>query len=479
MSHEKWLVMVYMAGDNNLTDECVYALTEMKKSLSSDRVKVFAQFDPRDEHLPTHRYEINIGGKDASLAKDITDKAPFKHESAKHKAIRPPEGAGVLAEDETATGNPRTLFNFLSYCIEKHEADHYMVVLAGHGSGTEKDYLMKDESPVGYLTIHELRWVFDELKNLYRNAAGEPLIVDVLGMDVCLMSMAEICYELRDLVQVMIGCESYSPASGWPFGLVLQGIEKFSDSKLIAEVEGANRNVVDEFAKAIVGEFVNYYADYELGGLSVDQSALNVRTVSKLKNDIAKLAKGMKEELLNLETKEVFKAALILAHWDAQSYNGEQFVDIIDFCDCLRARYPDTAVASLCKDVRNSIASNFVFQSCYSGAKYQYSYGVSIYFPWEEVALSYKNMSFARDSGWLDFLELYTDHTRRAPRDVKEGSSLWEANFVPPRKMRRTDGMGPGDQVRSMRNPPISVRPSPCIGDKHATDTPTERLLFE
>jgi hypothetical protein len=31
-----WLVMIYLAGNNNLSAECIFALTEMKKAVLSD-----------------------------------------------------------------------------------------------------------------------------------------------------------------------------------------------------------------------------------------------------------------------------------------------------------------------------------------------------------------------------------------------------------------------------------------------------------
>src|SRR4026209_709870 len=66
-----WTVMVYLAGDNNLTTECMFALTEMKKATLGKQVNVIAQFDPSDPYLPTHRYEISRKSK--SLCYDIID----------------------------------------------------------------------------------------------------------------------------------------------------------------------------------------------------------------------------------------------------------------------------------------------------------------------------------------------------------------------------------------------------------------------
>ena len=69
--------MVYLAGDNNLTSECLFALTEMKKARPGAKINVIAQFDPRDDYLPTRRYEINRKGHNGTLLDDIIDEARY------------------------------------------------------------------------------------------------------------------------------------------------------------------------------------------------------------------------------------------------------------------------------------------------------------------------------------------------------------------------------------------------------------------
>src|SRR5262245_50561836 len=122
----------------------------------------------------------------------------FSEESSVHVVQRHPD----LQPGETDTGSPVTLENFITFCIEKEAVDRYLVVLAGHGAGVQQDFLLKDDTPGGSLTIAEFKEVFQFIENKkqkIKHAAdrgpGQPLI-DILGMDSCLMSMAEICYEL-------------------------------------------------------------------------------------------------------------------------------------------------------------------------------------------------------------------------------------------------------------------------------------------
>ena len=208
-----WTVMVYLAGDNNLTEESVFSLTEMKRVPTDGRIAVIAQFDPMASRIPTHRYVIKGAvaqkassgraksspvtstiGSDAIALEDPTIKFPEPPEPPGHtaRAQRPEPEDG-----ETDSGDPATLFNFISWTQEHYRAERYMVVLAGHGAGTEADFLLKDQNPGSSLSIPALRKVFEEVKK----SLG--IKVDILGMDVCLMSMVEVCYELEGLVEYL------------------------------------------------------------------------------------------------------------------------------------------------------------------------------------------------------------------------------------------------------------------------------------
>jgi hypothetical protein len=59
-------------------------------------------------------------------------------------------------------------------------------------------------------------------KKLLKNKKGEPLQIDIVGMDSCLMSMAEVAHELRGSVKYMISSESFGPQSGWPYGRIIE-----------------------------------------------------------------------------------------------------------------------------------------------------------------------------------------------------------------------------------------------------------------
>jgi len=501
--------MVYLAGDNNLSSECIYALNEMKKVTGLDRFYLLVQFDPDDALVPTHRYLIEGNGDVGTLVTDIIDRASFnprtgevhfRHESPQANwlaierlrertrvsesmpasARRAALGTGPDltdgSNDDTDTASPITLYNFLSYGLSKCPADNYMAVVAGHGAGTQRDFFLKDTTPSGYLTLSELKRVFEQIKS----DRGRPL--EILGMDNCLMSMAEVCYELRGTVDIVVGCEGFSPAAGWPFREVLERLRDELNNN-------GSESVPTRFSKAIVEEYTKYYANGWLGGISVTQSAMDMSKIKALKLAIDDLAGTLVEQLHKEAVRESkngvqasncpFKDALVLAHWEAQSFNGERFVDVYDFCDCLQKRCSINKVVTKCKRVQRAV-TEFIIRSCYSGPIFQYSYGVSVYFPWSQVVNSYTNLDFVKGSGrgrlhgWGRFLESYTENTRRDPRDLQKDPSLRKFSrgaSVIRRLVRKTSDMKTsdmktsdmgGNDILSMRNPPVVFVPDDC-----------------
>mgnify|MGYP001567417954 FL=1 len=106
---KKWTIMTYMAGDNNLDVNGVIDLKEMKKTGSTPDVNVVVQFDRAGEGLQTKRYYLQKG---TSLNTDA-----------------------VQSIDETNTGSPDSLIDFINWGIINYPADHYLLILWNHGQG--------------------------------------------------------------------------------------------------------------------------------------------------------------------------------------------------------------------------------------------------------------------------------------------------------------------------------------------------------
>ena len=89
----KWTFMVYMAGDNNLSEAGDVDLEEMRQVGSTSDVNVLVEFDNAG-NLGTKRYHVQRQGHNETV-----------------------ETLG-----ETDCGDPKVLNNFISWAVEKYPA---------------------------------------------------------------------------------------------------------------------------------------------------------------------------------------------------------------------------------------------------------------------------------------------------------------------------------------------------------------------
>jgi Clostripain family len=477
----EWTVMVYMAGDNNLSRDCVNSIKAMKSIKTGDKIHVIAQFDPGDPRVSTRRMVLNLASKKGSAVRALLKKknqigsldddrvfvepGKMKFGRRPRRRMAVPHQPGVF---ETDTADPTTLFDFISWSKENFKAKRYMLILSGHSSGVEDGFLLKDEHPLQTMKLDALKNVLIAVRKKLK------MKLDIIGMDACLMSMVEICYEFRGLAKVLVGSQSLGPSTGWPYDQIIEAMMNGPQRKAAGRVEA------EELGPVIVDRFIGSYVDQAINsGVSTDLSALNIDGATDVATAVRELAGALSRGLTDSALNTIFKPALVLAHWEAQSYNGELFVDLSDFCNLLiphlRAARPDQEIATkattmidavmkACENVQQAIRK-MVLASCFCGIDYQFSNGISIYFPWSTIFFDYSKLGFAEKQGanWNNFLEDYVEQTRRQPRfgsPLRDGRV--EQFFVlldPEVSSRRVQPLdhGPDDAANSMRNPPRSL----------------------
>lgn len=493
-----WNAMIYLAGENNLAEECVFALKQMqrarphRKSKNIDnRVKVVAQLDAGGLGGNEVRYLLKQH-KDEDGLENKDETADENHDGLLHKNE-------LTRVDTTQTFYQGVLKDFISSSIIKGgRAKHYLIVLSGHGNGVISDFLSRDVETPDKLSIPKIQWVLEEVKqNLmqeFPREIDENFKFDILGLDSCMMSMAEIGYELRNYVNFMVGAEGFEPNAGWPYERILSDILNDSDIE------------PRDLAIRIVERYVRYYKDFLPAGRSVDHSACDLSMCDKLATAIRKLADVLHEKISASNPKQQENIRhVVLAHWEAQSYKDDQYVDLYDFCDLLergslkdnsatgsvvmKELDVDDSIRTACKNVKKILTGNgtnsgtsngaerMVLRSCHSGPAVQYSHGLSVYFPWSHVIDSYKDLEFAKATNWLQFLNKYTDVTRRQkrpcpPADPKVPVVIGElfvnttaAGFdfiLTENKNTPTINKVLSNRVGSMKNPPIDHVPCDC-----------------
>jgi hypothetical protein len=384
--------MVYLGGDNNLSDEMIWALKEMSRADLCPGCHVLVQFDPSALDFEPRRYDLGKLRRVAQEADVGFDQDGIVEMDLLKETVEPVNGSGANWEN---SADPGVLADFLHWALgDEFRAEYYMLVLSGHADGATGGLLL-DENPAGRLSIEDLRRTIHDVLAMHKRKQ-----INILGLDSCVMSMAEVAHQLAGEVEYMVGAEGFEQNAGWPYHRVLS---LFSHT---------NNN-----PKAVAGEIVNtycrYYSDYRAADISADQSCLALGA----SREFVHAFKDLSDQLVgDLKDREIRKA-VVLAHWEAQSYNYEQHTDVWDFCDRLISYLPEKSqiLRSRCGAVQRHI-EQFVVNSLTSGPANQYSHGISVYFPWSEMSGEYEKLRFSVETGWGAFLQEYITTTCREVR---------------------------------------------------------------
>ena len=514
-----WTIMIYFGGDNNLGEEMIWALKDIqawRRSANHDaNIKVCALFDGGGPPVLINDDILAVYTAD-DLHGSAQDPKPQYHASSngasRDSAILDRTVAVRLRADQKKVIRPlppkvppvkNILAKFIEIVFKDFEADRYMLVLAGHGSGAVGDFLTGDKRVFG-LTIQGLGEVLYAVKEKH-GTEEKPKPIDILGMDSCQMSMAEVACEVQDSVQLMVGTEGFQPNAGWPYEDVLNLL----NNPQIAADPG-------EFAEAIVRTHITYYLDYASADLSTDMAVINLDQFEVFQHALQGLTHALgfvpqtdqrfesieklPAEALSAKLDEMIGKttladpdlvdAIVLAHWKAQGYKKEQYIDLWDFCDQLsqRLEHPKNAeikkIYNACEKIKEVIEPTkptypdkmFIRLSGYSGPQFQHSHGISVFFPWASLMDAagvtdleyYQSLRFARVTAWDELIRLYLYKTQR---EVREENATGKQ--LPSLINRRTGLFAPfgrdpeGDpvehaaqtlgvpRIESMKNPPI------------------------
>src|SRR5436190_5355431 len=196
----EWLVMIYLAGDNNLAEECVFALTEMKRIGSVDnKMEVMIHLDTTVHENAVMR--VKKGIKPGDTNKELMEMRDERIERMRRRAANPEDEANTDEDDEQSG----VVFNFVKKCIDKVEANHHMLILSGHGNGTADSFLREEDEDADGLSVIGMAQQIERINKQLLNPPNFKVLekkIDVLGLDSCLMSMGEIAYMVHNHVKV-------------------------------------------------------------------------------------------------------------------------------------------------------------------------------------------------------------------------------------------------------------------------------------
>lgn len=449
---KKWTLMVYMAGDNNLADEMIAALQLIQASNLATNFTLRVLFDPGGPlKIVTRVGKMKDGSVIESAPVNrrlVLDDAPkFKRVIKKPKPNSTGQETTFFPEPVPARRVKDILQAFVRDTIIEHQADYYMLVLGGHGSGAVGDFLASNRRSSS-LNIQDVGEVLDGVrKDLREGPFANKKVkfngIHILGLDSCLMSMTEVAYEVRS-VKFLVGAEGFEPDNGWPYSRILERLNKLAEDSNKA---AASKNSPKGKAKAvdpldpksvadkIVQTYADNYMDYTDADISTDLAALDLGRIDLVKTKLKRLSAVLKREVKSDDARD----AMLLAHWESQGYKDEQYTDLWDFCNRLALRCNKLplkrreAIVAACNAVKTAIRNEkgkpcLVIRSCYTGAAFQHSHGVSVFFPWSRIVDArgiddlkhYAQLQFVRRTEWGTFLDAYLDRTQRLVRSGAE-----------------------------------------------------------
>ena len=190
---------------------------------------------------------------------------------------------------------------------------------------------------------------------------------------------------------------------------------------------------IDEKLRKIFFYCLYNSLDYQLAGYPFDLCLTNLTKVSESEEPMKRLVNSLIKGLDDPKAKQL----ILLAHWDAQSFYSEDYVDLYDFCFCFRRRCEEIKAVSELEEIYNACGGmidvlekgpdKLVTECAFAGAAFQYSHGHSIYFPWAQPVENkawdeqYAYCRLNENTSWGYFLKAYFQKTRRLPRfDEKE-----------------------------------------------------------
>lgn len=476
----EWTLIFYFASDNPLAPSAVTQLKAIKSAGFHEQANVIVQFDPNEPSTPTHTFEVNhcakrksptpnqVGdGGDPTVKSLLLDRL---WEKTVPQSLREQLVAQLYQDEGSVPPEPppasdemkpvETLSNLLDFCRREYPARRYALFLLGHGLIVGNDIFLQDDNAAdSSVSLNQLGRVLQTFTDGLASdapAGGVKPQLELVSVHSCSMSSVEVAYELRGKANYMLAAQSSAFIGSWPYRQMLmrlfKGLDDFAQSDAAAQPAQLREMLVEMFHYTLYNSH-----DFQLAGYSFDVCLTNLNQINtpvktselpdatssdtlttRLKQLVGALQNGLKDEPT--------RQAILLSHWEAQSFWQEIYTDLYDFCLCLWRRLPESDILKAeCFKVMEALVpgdKGVIVRSKFAGPDYQYAHGLSVYFPWarptnQEKVLGvppdkdtqpavpvegYCHYEFHQQTGWLDFLKEYWDITQRTPRRAEDAT---------------------------------------------------------
>jgi hypothetical protein len=179
----KWTILAYYDGNNNIdemangTSAGIAEAQELEKIGSTDKIQVFAMIGAKKTGGGCKYYHVE----------KFDNELPDQYSSTMIENL----GAKDMSDKQT-------LYNFIVEGRKRYPAENYVLLLFDHGGGW-RGLLWDEVNGAGAgMSMPELTQGLDTFH------------FEIIKFDMCLMSMIEVAYEVKDHADYMFGCQFVS-----------------------------------------------------------------------------------------------------------------------------------------------------------------------------------------------------------------------------------------------------------------------------
>ena len=321
---------VLYRGDAVLSASMISQLKELTDAGFQKDTNVLLYFDPNCNGKGARIYDVNHDRKQNSTKRTIIGdgRNPFVRNIAKD--------CNIQSLQQIPAG--LSLRYFLTYSRSYYPANNYMLFLMGHGVIVGNDQFLPDDDDGSSITLAELGGILKEFGGKVRATKGDDF--HLVAFHSCGMSSVELAFELQDSARYMMGTQGSAFPGSWPYRQLLKKIfnamGEFRGKQAVNKSPSPNP-LVKEILRGLQDlSFYNAH-DFSDAGFSADLSMCSLAkdNVDELKEALQVLVRELKKGLT-----DGARDSILLAHWESQSYFGESYTDLYDFCECLQKHLP-------------------------------------------------------------------------------------------------------------------------------------------
>ena len=373
----EWGVLLYMAGDNDLSDSALLTLEDLAAAGGTDgRVGVALQVEVSGSHSA-------LGGRLPPAVYERTWRLVVPRMDVPDLETLLQHARSVGDEDIT---RPEALQDFLAWGAQVMPARHYVVVLWDHGGGWTG--ILSDDGARDFMSMPRVREGLTD-------AALRP---EVLVLSACEMGAVEVLAELEGLSDFVVASEDLASGSGLVHDRVLR--------RLLERPEMSAR----ELAALHVTEF---HAATVATGMHSTWAAWDLRRAPPLAEALGALGAALARNM------ESLRPRLERVIPDTQTLWIPEIKDLVDFCERLQGTGMPEIDELLAEVALRASDPEFLVEVQIASAESEYgnqdlqdAHGLSVYLPTPvqtrpERLAAYGELALAQGEGWDEFLHAW------------------------------------------------------------------------